>query len=120
MGHVLFILLHLVAVFFGLFLLFLTIPLHLIYAVLSGRSSTPAPAPAVDAPRPETHVRCPECRELVRRDARKCKHCGTGLTPQPAEQIEARADRSTVWIIAGITLVVIVLTQAAGFWFGKN
>ena len=29
-----------------------------------------------------THVRCPDCRELVRRDARKCKHCGTGLIPQ--------------------------------------
>lgn len=31
---------------------------------------------------PETHVRCPECRELVIRDARKCKHCGCALIPQ--------------------------------------
>lgn len=31
---------------------------------------------------PDTHVRCPDCRELVRRDAKKCKHCGTGLIPQ--------------------------------------
>lgn len=31
---------------------------------------------------PETHVRCPDCRELVRHDARKCKHCGTALIPQ--------------------------------------
>ena len=31
---------------------------------------------------PETHVKCPDCRELVRKDARKCKHCGTALTPQ--------------------------------------
>jgi hypothetical protein len=116
MGHVLFILLHLIAVLFtGFVLLFLTIPLHLIYAVLGNRSSNSTPAPAVDAPRPETHVRCPECRELVRRDARKCKHCGTGLTPQPAEQpIEARPDRRIVWIIAAITLGAIVLTQAAG------
>ncbi len=30
---------------------------------------------------PETHVRCPECRELVRGDAHKCKHCGTALIP---------------------------------------
>lgn len=30
----------------------------------------------------ETHVRCPECREVVRRDARKCKHCGSALNPQ--------------------------------------
>ncbi|WP_425266118.1 zinc ribbon domain-containing protein [Chromobacterium subtsugae] len=34
-----------------------------------------------EAPHPDTHVRCPECRELVRMDARKCKHCGNGLRP---------------------------------------
>lgn len=28
------------------------------------------------------HTRCPECREVVRRDARKCKHCGSQLIPQ--------------------------------------
>ena len=33
-------------------------------------------------PDPRTHVKCPECRELVLRDARKCKHCGTALIPQ--------------------------------------
>jgi len=31
---------------------------------------------------PETHVRCPDCRELVRMDAKKCKHCGIALVPQ--------------------------------------
>ena len=30
----------------------------------------------------QTHVRCPDCRELVRIDARKCRHCGTALVPQ--------------------------------------
>lgn len=30
----------------------------------------------------KTHVRCPDCRELVRADARKCKHCGIALIPQ--------------------------------------
>ena len=33
-------------------------------------------------PSPATHVRCPDCRELVLRDARKCKHCGCALIPQ--------------------------------------
>lgn len=33
------------------------------------------------APSPDTHVRCPDCREMVYRDARKCKHCGTSLIP---------------------------------------
>lgn len=31
---------------------------------------------------PATHVRCPSCRELVRKDARKCKHCSERLIPQ--------------------------------------
>lgn len=31
---------------------------------------------------PETHVRCPDCRELVRKDARVCKHCHVKLVPQ--------------------------------------
>lgn len=37
------------------------------------------PKPAAE-PTPNTHVRCPDCRELVRRDASACKHCGCRLT----------------------------------------
>ncbi len=33
-------------------------------------------------PNSETHVKCPDCRELVLQDARKCKHCGCSLIPQ--------------------------------------
>lgn len=32
-------------------------------------------------PTPETHVKCPDCRELVLKDALKCKHCGCKLIP---------------------------------------
>lgn len=38
--------------------------------------------PDANAPSPETHVKCPDCRELVLKDARKCKHCGCKLVPQ--------------------------------------
>lgn len=31
---------------------------------------------------PDTHVKCPDCAELVKREARKCKHCGCALIPQ--------------------------------------
>jgi hypothetical protein len=31
---------------------------------------------------PQTHVRCPDCRELVRVDANKCRFCGCKLIPQ--------------------------------------
>lgn len=33
-------------------------------------------------PSPDTHVKCPDCRELVLKDARICKHCGCKLVPQ--------------------------------------
>jgi membrane protein implicated in regulation of membrane protease activity len=31
---------------------------------------------------PETHLQCPDCAELVRKEARVCKHCGCKLKPQ--------------------------------------
>lgn len=34
------------------------------------------------APSPDTHVKCPDCRELVLKDARVCKHCRCTLVPQ--------------------------------------
>ena len=33
-------------------------------------------------PDPSTHVKCPDCAELVKREARVCKHCGCKLIPQ--------------------------------------
>lgn len=33
-------------------------------------------------PSPETHVKCPDCAELVLKDAKVCKHCGCRLVPQ--------------------------------------
>jgi len=38
-----------------------------------------------DAPSPLTHVKCPDCRELVRKDATKCKHCQSVLVPMAIE-----------------------------------
>jgi hypothetical protein len=36
----------------------------------------------VEPPSPSTHVKCPDCRELVLNEARVCKHCGCRLVPQ--------------------------------------
>ena len=33
-------------------------------------------------PSPKTHIKCPDCRELVLKEARVCKHCGCKLIPQ--------------------------------------
>lgn len=53
-------------------------------AVLRMAFGDRAPAAAVERESPSTHVRCPDCRELVRWDASKCKHCGSALKPWQA------------------------------------
>ena len=35
-----------------------------------------------EGPSPDTHVRCPDCAELILKEARVCKHCGCRLIPQ--------------------------------------
>jgi hypothetical protein len=35
-----------------------------------------------NAPNPNTHVKCPDCKELVLKEASVCKHCGCKLKPQ--------------------------------------
>ena len=35
-----------------------------------------------DQPSARTHVKCPDCRELVLKDANICKHCRCKLVPQ--------------------------------------
>lgn len=42
----------------------------------------PSRVDSANSPTPETHVKCPDCRELVLREARVCKHCGCKLVPQ--------------------------------------
>jgi hypothetical protein len=46
-----------------------------IVLLIAGRAGEPAPSPS-------THVKCPDCRELVLNEARVCKHCGCRLVPQ--------------------------------------
>jgi hypothetical protein len=45
-------------------------------------AALPSLSDDVTGPTPETHLKCPDCRELVLKDARKCKHCGCHLKPQ--------------------------------------
>ena len=35
-----------------------------------------------NSPTPETHVKCPDCKELVLKEATVCKHCRCKLVPQ--------------------------------------
>lgn len=63
---------------FGFFLLSLILSplIGLIFALAVRNLKTER-----DLPSPYTHVRCPDCRELVLKEAKKCKHCGCGLVP---------------------------------------
>jgi Na+/H+-dicarboxylate symporter len=67
-----------------LFSILLSPVVTLLLVLVSKNLKVPQTAVAVngEVATTETHVRCPECRELVRADARKCKHCGTQLVPQ--------------------------------------
>lgn len=49
----------------------------LIALPVKGRKAS-ATVPEVSA----EQTRCTECREVIRRDARKCKHCGSDQIPQ--------------------------------------
>lgn len=77
MGHLVFVALHVVAALFAIPLLLVTIAAHLIYAAVRGNGSR-----GPERPRRDTHVRCPDCRELIRKEAQVCKHCGCRLIPQ--------------------------------------
>lgn len=79
---------------FGWFLLAVIIsPLLAIILVALLPSMKTAAAGEHETPTPDTHVKCPDCAELVRKEARVCKHCGCRLVPQ----VEAKpAASSTV------------------------
>lgn len=65
--------------FFGWFLLSLFItPVLTLLLVLALKNLKEA----ANEPNAKTHVKCPDCRELVLKDARVCKHCGCKLIPQ--------------------------------------
>lgn len=63
-----------------LFSMFLTPLLGFIMVALL--PSRKPPAPGGETPTPDTHVKCPDCAEFVRMEARVCKHCGCKLVPQ--------------------------------------
>lgn len=52
-------------------------PLALISVGLMPENQRPG-----NAPTPSTHVRCPDCREIVLREARICRYCRCRLAPE--------------------------------------
>lgn len=68
---------------FGWFLLSLLIS-PLLSLILLAVTPNLAEKAAAEALRPnfDTHVKCPDCAELVLKEAKVCKHCGCKLVPQ--------------------------------------
>ena len=61
----------------GFFLLSLIISplLGILFAMVAKAKNT-------NEPTLETHIKCPDCKEFVLKEARKCKHCRCTLIPQ--------------------------------------
>lgn len=109
MGHFIFIVLHLAALLFGAVLLVITIPCHLIYAAVKANRGSAANTDG-DAPTVYSHVRCPDCKELVRRDAVKCRHCGLGLVPQPLPATPvSTSNKGLIIVCVGVIVVWLLL-----------
>lgn len=78
---------------------------------------------AASEPSAESHVKCPDCRELVLRDARVCKHCGAKLVPQdvPAAPVRAAAPATNfvqVWqrnkgLIIVLAVIILLALSAS-------
>lgn len=65
-------------------------------------------------------VRCPECRELVRADARKCKHCGSPLVPKMiAVDLESGASSAVRTTASVPVLPVVVPLRASAVALGQ-
>jgi rRNA maturation protein Nop10 len=91
---------------FGWFLLACVIsPLLAVILVLALGSPSKGPTA-------QTHTKCPECREFVLRDARKCKHCGAALALPPPLPEPADNRFKAMGIVAGV-VVAVVLTVLA-------
>jgi len=83
MGHLLFFIMHFMAIMFGMAFLFFTIPAHLIYAVIAGIGKANRKASKKETgPTPGTHVICPDCKEFIRKGAVICRHCRCQIVPE--------------------------------------
>ena len=82
MGTAAFFVIHIVALLFFPFALILTIPLHIIYAAVSGGKDH------------SREVRCPACQEFVHMDARICPHCRSALVPYFEQRRQAQAAKA--------------------------
>jgi len=91
MGHVLFLLIHFVLLLFFWIGLVVTIPLHLIYAAVSGGKRDPREGSL------SKYVSCPYCKEAVHQEASVCPKCRGKLMPLSEQRAAYRAEHPGFW-----------------------
>ena len=83
MANIFFIIAHICAVIFGFVGLIITVPLHLFY--LNGKRTKNTLEKQTDIMEKEAKAKkkeekaskkCPSCAELIKKEAKVCKHCG--------------------------------------------
>ena len=79
--------------------------LALILVAILPSKKTPAPMSGGEVATPDTHIRCPDCKELVRKDANVCWHCHCKLTPQLDKPAKVELVHSKAVAILGAVLV---------------
>lgn len=60
---------------------------------------------------PSSTTRCDECREVIRRDAKRCKHCGAERVPEVfVQRAKPRVSQPVAMLIIAAG-VIILITQ---------
>lgn len=74
----------------------------------------------VQRPNPSTHIKCPDCKELILKEARVCRHCGCKLAvpatalplnaePSLATELKDLGARKVLYVVGAVNIIAAVL-----------